>query len=281
MGNRLLVSGGNALREYAAGSAALCRHTVLEGSGALCAQGNCIICACGQMIWRLDAQSLMPTALFAGGPGICSLALSQDGRMLYALCAEADSLLALCSRSGAPQIINRAGVNPRMMALDDGVIAVAGGESASALLFCAGTLDCIAQLPMPGSVQAVALHKGNVYALCCCGTQTAALVTVSKSGLRETLALCGAPGALLAGHGGVLAATHGRLYRISPEGGRILDCMRAPGRADALSLSGGCLWLVDPLDERLYRLTEGRWQLGAEDARFAVSGYTASQDGEG
>ncbi len=281
---RLIVSGGDELREYALPGASPLRRIRLEGSGALCAQGEELFCACdwGDMIWRMDARLLVPTALFAGGPGMCDMAISPDGARLYALCADADSLLAVSARSGAPLMVNRVGVNPRALALDeDGeVLAVAGGECASAVLLCARTLRVLREMPMPGIVYSVALRGGCVYALCLNEALGSTLTTVLPGGARQTLRLPGMPGLVQGGAGGLIAATHEHLFCVSPDGTRVLRERDAAGRAGRyIEREDGAL-LQDSLGEALFLRTRGgRWRRVAERARDAA--VLAVRDGEG
>lgn len=271
MGERIIVSGGGELREFAGNAPG--RRIRLDGAGALCACGGQLYCACdwGDVIWRLSGAMLVPTALFAGGPGMCQLLPSRAGDHLFALCADADSLLLLDAASGAPLMVNRVGVNPRAMAMDEtgDVLAVAGGECGEAVLLCAHTLGVVRRLPMPGMVYAVALRAGTVYALSLSDTLDATLTAVPPCGVRQTLPLPGMPGTL-AWHGDALAcATQGHLYGISPCGTRILSAREAAGRASRLLFAGDGLLLCDPLGEAAYRLSlrSGRWRLLCERAR--------------
>lgn len=276
MGERLIVSGGDELREFLLPGAAAGRRIRLEGSGALCAAGDSVFCACdwGDMIWRLDGGMLVPTGLFAGGPGMCDLLLSPDGELLYALCADADSLLALSASSGVPLMMNRVGLNPRSVSMDESgeVLAVAGGECASALLLSARTLKILGQLPMPGIVYSVALCAGRVHALCLSDTLDSTLTTVQPGGVRQTLRLPGMPGTLIRGRHDLLAATHEHIFSISPDGARILRERDSAGRANRLFERESGYILHDGLAEQVYRLCpgSGRWRSVARDAKDAA-----------
>ncbi|HIS94693.1 MAG TPA: hypothetical protein IAC19_02860 [Candidatus Ventricola gallistercoris] len=273
MERRIIVSGGDELREYLPPDLAPGRRIRLEGAGALCTSGGQIFCACdwGDVIWRLDGRLLVPTALFAGGPGICQLCVSAGGGRLYALCADADSLLMLDAASGAPMMVNRVGVNPSAMALDETgtLLAVAGGECGEAVLLCASTLSVVKRLPMPGMVYAVALRGGMVYALSLNESLNSTLTTVSPGGIRQTLSLDGMPGLLMHHGPSLLCATHEHLYEIAPDGGRILHAQEAAGRAGRLLFGPRIMLLCDKLGESVLsmnRLT-GSWRLLCENAR--------------
>lgn len=261
--NRVIISGGGGLRELFVPGLQWGKSARLDGAGALCAGQGGLFCACapGDVIWRLDAQSLMPTALFAGGPGVRALSLSADGKRLYALCGDADSLLMLDAQTGAPMIVNRVGMGPCAMAMDEAgrVIAVAGGECARAVLLCASTLDVIGSLPMPGVVVGVALRRGMVHALCLNEALSSTLTTVLPGGERRTLALRGMPGTLALCSGALLAATHGHLYEISEDGSRVLRESGAAGRASRLLLCGKSVLMLDMLSETLLAL---EWESG-------------------
>ena len=281
MGERLIVSGGDALREYALSErgfadASPSRRIQLEGAGALCAAGDSVFCACdwGDVIWRLDAGLLVPTGLFAGGPGMVDLLISPDGERLYALCADADSLLALSAVSGAPLMVNRVGVNPRSLSMDESgeVIAVAGGECASAVLLCARTLRVLRQIPMPGIVYSVALCAGRVHALCLNDALGSTLTTVLPGGTQKTLHLSGMPGLLRRGRRELIAATHEHLFAVSSDGARVLRERDAAGRAQRLFERESGTILCDSLGESVFQRSarSGRWRLIAEDARDAT-----------
>lgn len=276
MKEHLIVSGGDELREFPLPGASGGRRIRLEGSGALCAAGDSVFCACdwGDVIWRIDGALLVPTGLFAGGPGMCDLMLSPDGELLYALCADADSLLALSASSGAPLMVNRVGVNPRSLSMDESgeVIAVAGGECASAVLLSARTLKVLGQIPMPGIVYSVALCAGRVHALCLNEALGSTLITVLPGGARRTLRLPGMPGLLARGARELVAATHEHLFFVSPDGSRILRSRDAAGRAGRLFDLDGALILHDSLGEAVYRRAAGGgcWRLVAEGARDAT-----------
>ena len=142
MEERIIVSGGDGVRVFMPPEREPLQQIRLEGAGALCARKECVFCASdwGNTVWRLDAQTLVPTGLFAGGPDMRRLLLSADGARLLILCAEADSVLLLDAASGAPLVLTRAGVNPQNMALDESgeVLAVAAGESGEVLLLLHG-----------------------------------------------------------------------------------------------------------------------------------------------
>ena len=80
------------------------RQAALEGAGALCAAKEHLLCACGygREIFRLDRRTLMPQAVYPGGPGVCELRLSRDGTHLLVLCGDADSVI---SREGVTDVL--------------------------------------------------------------------------------------------------------------------------------------------------------------------------------
>ena len=282
MKEHIVVSGGDELRCFAPPMRGGMRRIRLEGAGALCAWGGAIFCASdwGNVIWRLNAERLIPMGLFAGGPGMRRLALSPDGERLYALCAEADSVLLLDAASGAPLIVNRAVLNPQNIALDEmgDTLAVATGESGDALLLHARTLSLLARLPMPGMVYDVLLRNGAVYALCLNEAMASTLVTVPPCGIRQVLRLEGMPGMLTTHGGNILCATEGFLHTVAPDGTRILRTEKAAGRADRLLFSDGGLILYDSLTENMVtRDCGGRWKMLCAHARDMCVYFTQDE----
>ena len=235
----------------------------LEGAGPLCAQQSGVFCACPgeRVIWRLDVRSLTPTGLFAGGPGMCALLSSPDGARLYALCADADCLLMLDSATGMPIALNRVGVNPSAMAMDETgeVIAVAGGECGRTVLLCAHTLNVLSSLPVAGVAMGVAIGAGAVYTLCLTETLSSALTAYLPGGMRREVPLSGTPGTLCLQPDGLLAATEGRLYAIAADGSRVLSCREEPGRARRLLCTKEERLLLDEWSGTLFRDERGRW----------------------
>lgn len=279
MNGHIVVSGGDGLRCFDPPERGEVRRIRLDGAGALCAWGGTLFCASdwGNVIWRLSAQRLIPTGLFAGGPGMRRLAVSPGGERLYALCAEADSVLLLDAASGAPLIVNRAGLNPQNIALDEtgDALAVATGESGDALILHAHTLALLARLPMPGMVYDVLLRNGIVYALCLNEAMASTLVTVPPCGIRQVLRLEGMPGMLTTRGENILCATEGFLHTVVPDGARILRTEKAAGRADRLIFTDGGLLLCDSLTENVVTCDcGGRWQRLCAHARDMCAYFT-------
>lgn len=263
MERELLISTDSGIRVCAL-SGEVRRQAAFEGADALCASQDQLLCACGngREIFRLDRQTLMPQALYPGGPGVCGLCLSEDGAYLYMLCGEADSVMMLDARSGQPLMINRAGCNPQQMALEGDTLAIAGGESGCVHLLSARTLRAERCLFMPGPVYSTAMGRGRVHALCLTPSLDSLLVTVQPGGEMRTLALSGMPGCLLLREKLLLAATQRRLYAASADGGRVLWQSTAPGRARRLLEADGRLFACEMLGERLFVCDAlgGRWR---------------------
>lgn len=282
MQKHIVVSGGDELRSFALPMLGENRRIRLDDAGALCAWGETVFCASGwgDVIWRLDAERMIPTGLFAGGPGMRRLLLSPDGERLYALCTEADSVLLLDAVSGAPLILNRAGLNPQNITLDEtgDTLAAAAGESGDVLLLHARTLSLLARLPMPGMVYDVRLRNGNVYALCLNEAMMSTLVTVPPCGIRQMLRLEGMPGALAMCGETLLCATEGFLHAVSMDGTRVLRTEKAAGRADRMLLAEGRLLLCDSLTENMVmRDRGGRWQRLCPNVRDMCAYFTRDE----
>ena len=120
----MIVSGGDEVRVFAPPKREPQEQIRLEGAGALCVSHGTVFCASdwGDTVWRLDAERLVPTGLFAGGPGMKRILSSPDGTRLLLLCAEADSVLLLDAGCGLPLVLARAGLNPQNIALDETVV---------------------------------------------------------------------------------------------------------------------------------------------------------------
>ena len=276
MGERIVVSGGEALRELCLPQAQAGRQIALEGAGALCAAGNALYVASrwGDTIWRFDAKKLIPTGLFAGGPGVCRMLTSPSGNRLYALCAEADSVLMLDAQSGAPLMVNRVGVGPCAMAMDESgqMIAVAGGGDGEIALIETDTLRVVRRLQTEGMTLSTALLHGGIYALSLNEAMNTTLTAVLPSGARRTLRLQGMPGALEAIDGQLVAATHEQLSVIDSDGSRVLASCDVSGRAGKIWHSGMGWMILDTWSESLYLRGRGTgcWRLLTEQVSDAV-----------
>ena len=273
MGESVIVSGGGELRELSLPEGRIVRRMALEGATALCARGESLYAASrwGEVIWRLDRRLLVPTGLFAGGPGVCRLLLSPCGTRLYALCGDADSLLMLDARSGAPLLLNCVGVGPCAMAMDEtgARIVVAGGGSGEAVVLDAGTLRVERRLPASGMVFGAALRAGAVYALSLDETMNTAVTAFFPSGGHAVQALTGMPGALAVQGAQLIAATHAGVFLLAPDTLRIRACFDVPGRAGRLLCAGAGLMMTDQWSDGLY-LRSGRWRLLAGQVSDAV-----------
>ena len=266
MKTRLIVSGGDEIRELAAEG----RRIRLEGAGAL-------LSACGQlyaasswasMIWRLDPGTLVPTGLFAGGPGVRQMMTSCDGKRLYVLCEEADSVLMLDAQDGSPLYINRAGVNPQAMAMDETgrIMAVAGGASGEIMLMDSETLNVTARYDTRGMAFAVLLWGNRVYALSLDETLNTMFSAFGPGGWRNMIRLPGMPGTLSVLGGQIAAATHEGVFFLGRDGTHVTGRTGVQGRAGRLfETADGVvmrdIWtdtlLISENNRRWIRLAEG------------------------
>lgn len=169
MGERIIVSGSGQLRVFRGAKLAAGEVVPLERSGALCAGRGVVFAASDEdnAIYRLDAHTLLPTGVYAGGPGMRALCLSADGERLFALLSDADSVLMLSGRDGAPMLLARVGVSPQSMRMDDTGerLVIAGGRDGCAHLLCARTLRLLAQFPAEGFCADAACRGRRVHAL--------------------------------------------------------------------------------------------------------------------
>lgn len=273
MGERMIVSGGGLLRIFSMPQGILERSVPLAGSGALCCCGGTVYCACGRegTVFRLDAKTLMPAALFAGGPGICGMAC--DGKRLYTLCGEGDGVLMLNGEDGSPLVFSRAGLSPvQMTSADDGTLVIAGGEGSDVTRLCPHTLHVISRECMPWPVAGAAMHGGRQYALCMNDTLDAVLIAAGRKGGRRSLRLSGLPGALAYDDrkGLLLAAVQSGLYAVAPDGLRIAGFSPLPGcsggAGSRLICCDGYVLFLDASLGLLWALAPGRRLLVCADA---------------
>ena len=261
MGERMIVSGGDALRLYRGLTTEAEMCVALNGAGALCAGKDAVYAACdaADEIYKMELPALRPAAQFTGGPGMCRLMLSRDGKRLYALCRDADSVLMLDAESGLPLVLCRVGIAPNAMEMDDTgtVIAVAGGICGEVILLDARNLCILKRMNARGIVQDALIRNDTVYALSMGETTEASLTAFSRSGTQRRR-LCGAPGALAPVCGCIAVATHGRLYIVSGEGLRIRRLFQAPGRAARLAAAYGRIAMLDMWSDSLYEKTGPR-----------------------
>lgn len=276
MGERIVVSGDCGIHVYACVPGEPLSSCRLRGAGAVCMAKDCLFAACDRenAIWRLDGETLMPTGIFPGGPGMSQLMLSRDGERLYALCSEADSLLMLDAKKGEPLVLARVGVSPSAMAMDERgeIIAVAGGGCGDVLLLSARTLSLLGKLGTSGMVFSVAVSSGAVYTLSLTETMDSVLTSFLPGGRRYELALSGMPGALFACADCVAAATHQGIYFAAPDGGALLGRIGSPGRAGRLWILSGGMLMTDLWTDALFWRRGGvsRWARIAEGVRDAV-----------
>lgn len=176
MTGRIIVSGEGKLRLFGWPDLAAKEETPLPGGGALCAgQGGVYVSSDEERtIYHLDADTLLPRGVYAGGPGMRALCLSRDGERLFALLGDADSVLMLCARSGAPMLLARVGVSPQNMRLDDTGerLVVAGGRDGCVHVLCAHTLALLARYPSEGFLADAGMRNGRVRALRLCGERS-------------------------------------------------------------------------------------------------------------
>lgn len=243
------------------GMGMLLHEAPMKGAGAICADEESVFCAGADgAIWRLARRSLMPQSIFSGGPGVCDLSVSPDGKKLFALVGEADSVLMSDVLTGKPEAVNCCGCNPQQLTFGDGILAVAGGESGCVHLYDPATLAGLGQISMPGPVYGAAIRDGCIYALCLTAQLNSILIR-KKGASQRSLLLEGMPGCLYMADSVLLAATQGWLHVLSLDDFRLLLRQKAPGCAARMRIVNGRVFLHDPLSERAWMLfTGGAWR---------------------
>ena len=174
---RIIVSGAGKLRVFLWPELSKSEETILAGSGALCAGRGSVFAASDEnAIYRLDRRTLLPQSVYAGGPGMRVLCLSADGRRLYALLSDADSVLMLGADTGAMLMLARVGVCPQSMRFDDTGqrLVIAGGKDGCAYLLCAQTLKLLGRYSADGHCADASARAGCVRALRFCGERVCA-----------------------------------------------------------------------------------------------------------
>lgn len=260
MEQELYLSDGNNI--YACSlSGEVKRRTKLEGAGALYISKEHLLCAGAWEIYRLDRRTLLPQALYPGGPGICDLCLSEDEKTLYALCCDADSVIMIDAHNGQTLLLNRVGCAPRQMVYLNQMLIVAGGESGCIHWISAQTLRTEKIWFAPGAVYSVAASCASVYALCLTKALNSLLITLGPNGKQQSLPLSGMPGCLLLRKNMLLAATQQHLYAVSLDGTGLLWKRAMPGYAGKMLEAPGMLFSCDLLGERLYacRTENNQW----------------------
>lgn len=254
MEEKLYLCLENEIAEFSSSGA---RHTPFSGAAALCAGKQSLYCAdCSGALWRFDQETMVEQAVGSGGPGVCDMCLSEGDGRLFSLVGDADSILMSDAATARPLAVNRCGCNPQNLSLCADCIAVSGGESAQVYLFNTHSLECVAQLRMPGAVCSVLLGRDAVYALCMTSELNAVFV-ICRGTEKRVLPLEGMPGCLCALGENVLVAVRGRQYLYSSG----LDCLIGmggiPGKPVRICLGLGKVFMLDSLSERVFASQNG------------------------
>ena len=171
---------------------------------ALCAWGGLVYCAGNGQCACYDAKTGAVLFSVAVPGGVCALAMLNE--WLCALSADADSVTALCPRTGQILCCAPAGMYPRDLAVHPGggLLAAAGGAAGEVLLF-GKELRFLCAYRLPGTVCGVCFLPRGMGALCAVErgeALCARLYTVSFRGVTEEVfaspsapgCLCGLPG---------------------------------------------------------------------------------------
>lgn len=271
MHGEALVSGGDRLRWISLSQGDVLAETTLEGCGAVCVHGEIVFAAVRgeEAIYRLD-ERLLPSGIYAGGPGMRTMCVSPDGERLYVLLADADSVLMLAAASGAPQLLARAGVNPRQMRLDaeNELLVIAGGGDGCAHLLEARSLRLLRSIREEGVCWDAVPLDNVLYLLMLTPALTTLLVARSEREGRQCVALAGTPGSICRVADGMLWVCAGEwLYAVDPHTLRVARKTFAGSHAGKLIGIGRRCLLLNPVSERLWLLGMGQRRLLCRDAQ--------------
>ncbi len=201
----------------------------------------------------LPKGSTVPSALFAAGPEVEALALSTDGKRLFALSGGANCLQLLDARSGALLNSASAGLCPRSLSLLPGgeIIAVADGIACQIALMSADTLRPLAAYRTDGIACAATYFAGSLYALCAEGEydlRTIVGFVNARGKWQAQIALPGLPGAMAPCGGGLLVGHLGCLTMLDAPNGRIRWQTKVRGLPTQLLSLGRVACFADETD---------------------------------
>ena len=267
---KLYLSGSKGIREVSAAGSVL-RRMPMEDAGAICVGKEYLFCAdAGGAVWKIRRDTLMPEAIFCGGPGICDLCLSEDETRLYALLGDADSVLLIDCRKGRPLYLNHCGCNPSQLLLCGDVLAAAGGQSGRVHLYDAQTLTCEKEIQMPGPVQSIAMEAEKLYALCLSPQMDTLLVAADKKS-QENRHLCGMPGSLAVQGKTLYVATQGGIHVFDCRNLNLLCKNRIIGRPDTIQIVQKYIIVHDPYSQGVYLLnSDSKWKELASEVNDLV-----------
>ena len=235
MGGRLIAADSAAGALYSLDPAGA-RRAPLPGAAALCAHGAALYCASKRedVIWRLDARTLCPQALFAGGPNVTRL-IASPGRLLAVAGGGRCEALVLDART--LRLVRRVPLpGPAAdVAFGGGMLYALhqAGETAGRVVALRARGGMAWSAPVPGLPGGLCAVPGGVLAGAegvSCLTRGGALWRAPMEGLCERV---------LAAQGRVLLseALQGGVYALTPPRGGCEQLL--PAQADDL------LWYTD------------------------------------
>ena len=208
--------------------------------------GRVVVACAGGEVFEVSSRLLLGQC-----PGVEAMALSSDGRYVYLLSGETDSLMCSRADTGEMLYLNRAGSYPRDVRLDSrGMsLAVAAGAAGEALVFSAPELRLLKRYAIPGVVwQAMFIPGGLAVMTAVEEGQIFTLLGGVKESFRQWAKLPGLPGALcLCPDGTLAAATSECLMRCCPRPFRILWQIRREGLPNCLCAGSAGLLISDSL----------------------------------
>ena len=204
------------------------------------------------VIYRVNWATLEPEGAIASAPEIEALALSQNGRQLYALAGGADSLQVVDTEQGRLRSTLRVGLHPRALAQDgSGNLAVACGGTCNVTLLESSSLRALGTFPVDGVACDVCFFAGRIMALCAAGEYdvgTLVGVVEQKGTWQPWARLPGLPGAMAPCGGGLLVGHMNRLTMLDPPNGRIRWQTKIAGLPTAIVPVGRAACFADGLE---------------------------------
>jgi len=182
--------------------------------------GRVAVACAGGEVFEANSRRLLTAC-----PGVEAMTFSPDGRYLYLLSGEADSILCCRGDTGDYLFLNRAGCYPRDARLNSrgSYLAVAAGAAGEVRLFSAPDLRVLERFPVPGVPRQAAFVPGGLAVLA--AVEEGEIFTLlggigeKRRSFQEWVRLPGLPGGLCLWGDGDLAVSAGEwllMCRLNP-----------------------------------------------------------------